>query len=392
MYLQLRENYYRQQPDIFSSPGIEARAYQLLHQYWAGPREVKTSEADVRLFAIDWPQLGGPTILPMLVRDFDTVVFNICAHQEQYLASQGRIEWIDASDPLPHSYRRAKETELQAWRDRVQKDLVQAVEQAHSPRPIDLVFMYASPYEVYPETLNRIRSLGIPIASLWLDDKHGFAPEQGLPPQPYVSGQRLLIGSCDVHLTNTREPLRWYMAHGVAAYYFPQGVDPERYAPRNVPRDISVSFVGANFGKRGEFVRSLLKLGLPIQCYGRGWENGVVEDDIEIYCRSQISLGIGYVSDSTRMTCIKGRDLEIPATGSFYLTMYEAELCRLFDIGREIACYRNEFDCAEQIRYYLERLEEREAIGKAGRERCLHEHTWTHRLTGLLHWMGILSD
>jgi spore maturation protein CgeB len=68
------------------------------------------------------------------------------------------------------------------------------------------------------------------------------------------------------------------------------------------------------------------------------------------------------------------------------------ELTYLFRIGKEIACYRNEFDCAYQIRYFLEQPEEAMAIGRAGRQRCQSDHTWTKRMTGLLRWMGILED
>jgi spore maturation protein CgeB len=91
------------------------------------------------------------------------------------------------------------------------------------------------------------------------------------------------------------------------------------------------------------------------------------------------------------MTCVKYRDFTIPATGSLYVTTYDPELAQLFDIGREIVCYRNEFDCAELIRYYLDNPAECEDIGRAGRERCIREHRWVNRLEGLLRWMGILA-
>lgn len=389
-YLRLREDYYHQLPHLFSPGETENTAYRLLRRQWARPRQVKHSMGDVRIFAVDWPQLAGPTILPMLARDFDSVLFNVCSHQEQYLLPGSQADRIDPADPDPHVFHRGRG--LEAWRNQLQNDLLRSVASAHSERPIDLVFIYGLPSDFYPDTLGRIRSLGIPIAFYWLDEKHSFSPEQALPSDRLATGPKVLIGSCDVHLTNTREALRWYMAHGVAAYYFPEGVDTLRYSPRALERDIPVSFVGSNFGKRAGFLRQLLDLGLPIQCYGRGWPNGPVKDDVEIYCRSQINLGIGLDGDSTRLTCIKGRDLEIPGTGSFYLTTYDAELAHLFDVGREIACYRNEFDCAEVIRYYLERPEETDAIGEAARHRCLQEHTWTHRFAGLLRWMGILDD
>ena len=78
-------------------------------------------------------------------------------------------------------------------------------------------------------------------------------------------------------------------------------------------------------------------------------------------------------------------------SGNLLLTLYDAELARLWCVGREILCYYNEIDCIEQIRYYLERPTEAQAIGQAARERALREHTWTHRMLDLLRWMGILK-
>ena len=50
------------------------------------------------------------------------------------------------------------------------------------------------------------------------------------------------------------------------------------------------------------------------------------------------------------MTCIKGRDFEVNAIDNLYLTMFDPELTRHFDVGREILCYRDAIDCIELIR------------------------------------------
>ena len=93
-----------------------------------------------------------------------------------------------------------------------------------------------------------------------------------------------------------------------------------------------------------------------------------------------------------RITCIKGRDFEVPACGGLYLTTYNHELASLFDIGKEILCYLNEIDCVEIVRYYLERPEEAKAIARAGYSRCLGDHTWKRRFHDLFQWMGLLSE
>jgi len=390
MYLSLREQYYQQEPDLFSPPGYLQRSLALLKKRWDGPSCVKQFTQDVRLFVIDRPAIGGPWFESELQRNFDVVVFSITRHklgfdrgQANLVAFSSGVDMADRSRPgyqLGNSWR--------PWRVQLQKDLLMAISKAHKKKAIDLCFAYGSYTDFIPETFVQIKAMGIPIVLMWLDDKHAYWER----PLGFPNGQKPLIGTFDVHLTNSLECMRWYMAEGAPAFYFPQGIDPELYRPMNLERSIPVSFVGQAYGIRFDLVRNLRRVGIPIQCFGSGWENGVVNSQIEIYCRSRINLGIGATGHSRLMSCVKGRDFEVPATGSLYLTSYDPELSRVFDIGKEILCYRNEIDCAEQIRYFLKRPDEAAAIGQAGRKRCLREHTWKQRMEGLLKWMGILSS
>jgi spore maturation protein CgeB len=62
--------------------------------------------------------------------------------------------------------------------------------------------------------------------------------------------------------------------------------------------------------------------------------------------------------------------------GAFYLVEYQPELEEYFEIGNEIECYRDPDDLIEKIRHYLVRPQLCESIGRAGRARCLREHTY----------------
>lgn len=368
-YLQLREFYYTQTPHVFGDAGYLEYARHLLSQRWTSPSTPKQSPKDVRLFVIVAHAWEHRTLVPMIQRDFDVVIFDYGEY-----VSEGRRNSADLE-----------------WRTQLQDDLLNAFLKAHEETPVDLVFAYGSYTHFDPQTFNRMKATGVPIALMWLDDKHTFLPNSRLP---YPSGQKPLIGAVDVHPTNSIETVRWYLAEGMAAFYFAEGCNPDLGVDLKEEKTYDVTFVGKCYGPRSEFVGKLAKAGINIECFGPGWPNGPVPDDdmVRIYKRSWINLGIGGVRYSDRITCLKGRDFDIPATGSAYLTTYDPELARMFYIGKEILCYRNEIDCIEQIRYYLDRPEELEAIGRAAQVRCLREHSWMHRLTGLLRWMGILED
>lgn len=381
-YLQLSNDAYSRLPDAFTPPGYLARSKRLLKKNWPGPRTVKSAAKDVHILVLNRPNMAGPWFEAELARHFKITAFSITRHRLGFI--QGKSDLISYScgiDPADRLRRNPPFPEDFAdWHTRLQKDILEIASQAHKRFPVDLCFAYGTPKEFEPETFHQIRATGIPVALWYLDEKHGFTARQAP-----------LIGSYDVHLSNSFEPLRWYMARGAAAYYFPQAIDPEIYHPRQVERDIPVSFVGAAYGWRLDFIEELKKAGIPVECFGPGWENGVVDDLVNVFCRSQINLGMGFTGQSRRLTCIKERDFQVPATGSLYLTTYDPELTRLFDVGQEILCYRNEMDCIEQIRYYLAQPNEATAIAHAGRERCLRDHTWTHRMERLFNWMGILK-
>lgn len=369
VYLTTRERYYFRERGLFSAPGYEARSHELLGRSWSGPAQVKSKTRDVRLFLSTLMIETACPILPELQRNFDAAVF-------------------DYSPYLPGSHSAGSDS---SWRDRLQEELLVAVRKAHAERPLDLVWLYVTHRECKPETLQAIRAMGIPVAVVSLDDKHAFEQDLsiGLP-----NGQKPLIGSADVFLTNSAECLRWYVAEGAAAYFFPEAADPQFFRPLPVQKDIPVSFIGGAYGPRLKFIERLKTAGIPVQCYGRGWGTRVVSQSemVEIFNRSLVNLGYGGVGMSEQITCLKGRDFEVPMTGNLYLTTYDAELARMYEIGREIACYQSEWDCVEQIRYYLERPEEAKLMGHAARERSVKEHTWTHRMKGLLAWMGTLSE
>lgn len=73
------------------------------------------------------------------------------------------------------------------------------------------------------------------------------------------------------------------------------------------------------------------------------------------------------------------RMFEATAMGSCLLTEAAANMPDLFEADREVVTYRSLEEAMEKARYLLDHEAERAAIGRAGRERTLRDHTLVQR-------------
>ena len=82
-------------------------------------------------------------------------------------------------------------------------------------------------------------------------------------------------------------------------------------------------------------------------------------------------LGVGTIGHCRDFYALKLRDFDAPMAGSLYLTHDNPDLRSLFEVGRELATYRDATDCVEKVRHYLARDAERE-IHRRRRPRARH--------------------
>jgi spore maturation protein CgeB len=82
------------------------------------------------------------------------------------------------------------------------------------------------------------------------------------------------------------------------------------------------------------------------------------------------------------------RLFEATGCGAFVLSENRPSIRDFFVPGREIAVFDDQEELVEQVRYYLSRPEEREAISQRGYERAHRDHTYEVRLRKLLEIVG----
>lgn len=262
--------------------------------------------------------------------------------------------------------------------------------EAHAQEP-DLILLYARPSLLSDEAFAAIRQRWTcPLLGMNLDDRVEFFPYGILKSGNDNYAQ--WIRSFDLNLTSSLAATDWYRERGAAVRYMPQGfcLDPRfSHPPDRAEYEYSFTFVGSWKPERAELVEKLDLLGMAPKLFGKGWKNSCWANDPQtIFRNSQINLGIGYALASAKIANAKGRDIECPAVGACYLTTYHWELAEMFEIGKEVLCYRNLEELVEMLAYYGRRPEACLKIGQAAHKRAHSEHTWEMRLRKVFNDMG----
>ena len=255
----------------------------------------------------------------------------------------------------------------------------------------DVILFYARPGLLSDAAFDLIRrEWKCPLLGMNLDDRAQFFPYKVLASGDDDYGR--WVTKFDVNLTNAYTSLDWYRQRGAVVRYFPQGYhleDQYKEPPARADYDYPFSFLGGFKPERGIIIRKLIERGAEISLFGRGWPNSHwVESASQVFRRSQINLGIGFALASARITTTKGRDFECTGVGTCYLTTYNWELPMLYEIGKEILCYRDIEELWEMYCHYVKRPGECLKIGQAAHRRCVAEHTWEKRFRKLFNELG----
>ena len=293
--------------------------------------------------------------------------------------------WADVAETVPWDWASRYDQHASDWHQRQKAafndELFERVQAAHKEKPLTHFFSYLSGRWLYPETIWRIGALGIITLNFSFDDSHRF---WGKRREGLWTGIASIAPAYDLNITAQHPAdLVKYRLAGARALYLPPGGNPKAFA--NLPKvekRYFVSFVGQCYGVRKEYIDHLRAHGIAVYTRGgEGWPEGPVshEEMLTIYAASHIILGFGYTGHSRRKTAVKGRDFEIPLTGTAYLTTRDPVLSQYFREGEEILFYRNPDELVNMLRQYAERTDELARIGQAGQRRALAGHGWSHR-------------
>jgi spore maturation protein CgeB len=322
-------------------------------------------------------------------------------------------------------------------RARFSEEFIAAVEAAHRARPLDLVITYVHAAHLEPAAIERVRERIAPILNFHCNDIHQFHLV------------RPIARHFTLCLVPEREAIADYRGAGAEPFYWPMAANPAVYRPVPATPRYAASFAGQRYGDRTALVLALREAGVDTHVFGQGWAWGPASDAsrtpaaergaagalahlagqtlagrlpwravadgyawralagrhahalhpplsddayVALFSESHISLGFLIVGDSHRtlrpLRQVRLREFEATMAGGFYLTGWIEELADLYEIGKEIVCYKSRAELVDLARWYLAHDTERDRVRRAGRARALRDHTWQRRFEGLFAELG----
>lgn len=262
--------------------------------------------------------------------------------------------------------------------------------------------------EIYPRTIRTITESGKTVTCNWFADDHWRFETFS----KYWASYFHWVITTDPHALEKYHAMGFH--HVIRSQW---GYNHHRYYPFEVTQDIDSSFIGQVHSDREKIIRFLLKRNIRVECWGKGWKNGRVDQEemINLYSRSRVNLNFTesspglnlkraakmfvtrYVDDSIHLNSvrtiqanfyqlwkqrrpqIKGRNFEIPGSGGFLLTASAEGLDEYFRLGEEIQVFSSRDELIDKLSYYLVHENKREKIRRAGYERARRDHTFEKR-------------
>lgn len=258
----------------------------------------------------------------------------------------------------------------------------------------DLIIFYARPALLSEAAFDAIRKRWTcPVIGMNLDDRVEFFDYRIF--SRVNDNYSRWVHHFDLNLTSSIAAVDWYQNMGAEVKYMPQGFRSEKkfiQPPNSTQFKYLISFVGSMKAERLTLIEQIQTFGIEPVLFGRGWKQSTwIDDPATVFRSSQINLGIGYTLASSGIANAKGRDIECPAVGACYLTTYHWELAEMFEIGKEILCYRNAEELVEMYSFFRNRPDACLKIAQAAHKRAHAEHTWEMRLRKIFAEIGFKS-
>ena len=253
--------------------------------------------------------------------------------------------------------------------------------------------------EMQPETLDKLRAMGIATVSYMIDNPFGTRQDPGW--RLYMKD----IPHYDLHVVQRDANIADYKSHGardvikIQTAYEPTIHFPPPAGWSDANRDREVSFIGTPYDRRGEFLTRLWKeFGVPVTVSGGlVWKEHLSAEAVAAMYRGHGELfrdayreGIWKAKINLSFLTHANKDefahksFEIAACEGFLLVERSEGHLQRFVEDEEAVFFSTMEECVEKIRRYLPDEAARARIAAAGRVRAMRSGYHNDRQVGLI--------
>lgn len=339
---------------------------------------------------------------------------------------------------------------IKGYRAVTSEELLRQIKEIHKREGIDLFLSYFYSVHVFPDAISEIERLGIPTVNFFCDNLRQFHSISELVdrytlnwvPEKEACTLYQRRGAAYIHLPMAANPAFYAARDGdeipqvtfigspdglrtrLLAPVFQSGIplkvygrgwikeEPATSAPPHPARNVRRVFRRVRksvrqhidrlrfYGLTGE-LRHLMHRGLGLELLKdckNALRPGVSHDEmLRLGTRSSVLLGInrcphpGYPLHAP-LVYSRLRDIEGPMMGACYLTEYCADVTELYEIGNEIAVYRNPDELIMESRRLLQDETARRKLRRLGRQAARSRHTWEERFKVLFRTLGLSAN
>lgn len=216
----------------------------------------------------------------------------------------------------------------------------------------------------------------------------------------------------DVIISADETNILKYNNYGIKNVIFSQWAGLSDRISNKVNKDFKydVSFIGGYNEYRGWIIRLLEKEGIKVQCFGKGWKNGIIGENqmkniiegsrINLDLSNSISYDIRFLAkypigfyrllksiffkrNFKYNDGIKARIFEVTSMGGLLLTNFTPAITNYFDVGKEIYCYNNTYNLVKTIKLILSNQLNDSSVRKLGHKKSIENHLYENRIKSI---------
>ena len=183
---------------------------------------------------------------------------------------------------------------------------------------------------------------------------------------------------------------------GPTVHYLPPACDPSLHRPMR-SRDqfrANVVFAGRASPRREELLSEVVEFGLAV--WGRGWRKTGLRaycrgekltdvDYVRAYSGATVALNIHRETGPANSSACNPRVFELASMGATQVVDHRDDLGLHFMPGQHLAVFQHPAGLKDLVRNFLLDPPAAASMGQCAREVALAEHTYMHRMVGLLH-------